>query len=143
MTDSQKVESMVGTKGQSELEALKAQIAALTARNQQLESANSGPITCKLGKRGGVSVYGLQRQPITLYAGQWTRFAAFLGAKDSNPVSAFIASKPTRTFSIADDFKEESDKKFLAEIRQGKHPHATITPDGETVKVVLAEKAAS
>ena len=32
---------------------------------------------CKVSPKGGVSVYGLQRMPVTLYASQWERLLDF------------------------------------------------------------------
>lgn len=32
----------------------------------------------KVGAKGGISVYGLQRFPVTLYAGQWRQLAAMM-----------------------------------------------------------------
>ncbi len=36
-----------------------------------------GQLYCKVSLKGAVSVYGLQRMPVTLYAGQWERLLAF------------------------------------------------------------------
>jgi hypothetical protein len=49
-------------------EELKAQIAALESKKQ-----SGGSITFKVGDKGGVSVYGLGRFPVTLYYEQWVR----------------------------------------------------------------------
>jgi hypothetical protein len=49
-------------------EALKAQVAQLEA---QLKA--KGRLSFKVTEKGAVSVYGLQRFPVTLYAGQWER----------------------------------------------------------------------
>ncbi|MGD0655342.1 MAG: hypothetical protein ABSA16_13450 [Thermoguttaceae bacterium] len=40
----------------------------------------SGPLYCKIGEKGAVSVYGLNspRFPVTLYAAQWERLADFI-----------------------------------------------------------------
>jgi len=40
----------------------------------------SGPLFCKIGEKGAVSVYGLNspRFPVTLYAAQWERLAEFI-----------------------------------------------------------------
>jgi len=40
----------------------------------------SGPLFCKIGEKGAVSVYGLNspRFPVTLYAAQWERLADFI-----------------------------------------------------------------
>ena len=55
---------------------LRAEIAALKA---QLESRPAGKLTLKVGAKGGVSVFGINsRFPVTLYAAQWERLAAFM-----------------------------------------------------------------
>jgi hypothetical protein len=33
---------------------------------------------CKVSEKGALSVYGLQRMPVTLYAEQWDRLAKFM-----------------------------------------------------------------
>ena len=40
----------------------------------------SGPLFCKIGEKGAVSVYGLNspRFPVTLYAAQWERLAEYI-----------------------------------------------------------------
>ncbi len=49
----------------------------LKARLEQLESREkkrrSGELEFKVGEKGGVSVYGLGRFPVTLYYEQWIR----------------------------------------------------------------------
>ena len=54
---------------QSEVERLKAENAALKAQ------AARG-ISIKVSEKGGVSVYGLGRFPVTLYKEQWTKLLA-------------------------------------------------------------------
>jgi hypothetical protein len=56
----------------------------LKARLSQLEKQvetrkRSGTLDFKVGEKGGVSVYGLGRFPVTLYYEQWNRL---LGAAD-------------------------------------------------------------
>ncbi len=51
---------------QAELERLRAENAALKGR------ASRGA-TLKVSEKGGVSVYGLGRFPVTLYQEQWTK----------------------------------------------------------------------
>ena len=34
---------------------------------------------CKVSQKGALSVYGLQRMPVTLYVEQWERLLAFAG----------------------------------------------------------------
>ena len=36
-----------------------------------------GNLYCKVSEKGAVSVYGLQRMPVTLYVEQWTRLLDF------------------------------------------------------------------
>jgi hypothetical protein len=68
-------------------EELQAQIAELQAQNDALkaEKAKRQTVSCKVGNKGGVSVYGLGRFPVTLYASQWERLMAA-----SDNIKAFI-----------------------------------------------------
>jgi hypothetical protein len=36
-----------------------------------------GALYCKVSEKGAISVYGLQRMPVTLYVEQWTRLLEF------------------------------------------------------------------
>jgi hypothetical protein len=49
-------------------EELKAQLAALEAKQQR-----TGSMSFKVSDKGGVSVYGLGRFPVTLYYDQWLK----------------------------------------------------------------------
>ncbi len=51
-------------------EELMARIAEL---EKQVEAKKSGKLQFKVGEKGGVSVYGLGRFPVTLYYEQWAR----------------------------------------------------------------------
>ena len=51
-------------------EELMAKIAEL---EKWAEARKSGKLEFKIGEKGGVSVYGLGRFPVTLYYEQWTR----------------------------------------------------------------------
>ena len=42
-----------------------------------LEVARRGTLYCKVSQKGAVSLYGLQRMPVTLYVEQWQRLLAF------------------------------------------------------------------
>ena len=53
-----------------------AMIAKLKAENEALKSAPARRLTCKVSDKGALSVYGLGRFPVTLYAGQWERLFA-------------------------------------------------------------------
>jgi hypothetical protein len=41
------------------------------------ETPRRGALYCKVSAKGGVSLYGLQRMPVTLYVEQWERLLAF------------------------------------------------------------------
>lgn len=55
-------------------EDLKAEIERLRLENERLK--NERRISLKVSEKGGVSVYGLGRFPVTLYKGQWTKLLA-------------------------------------------------------------------
>ncbi len=40
---------------------------------EDAEQSKRGQLYCKVSEKGGVSVYGLQRMPVTLYVEQWLR----------------------------------------------------------------------
>lgn len=44
---------------------------------QALAERERHALQCRISQRGAVSVYGLQRFPVTLYADQWRRLLAF------------------------------------------------------------------
>ncbi len=45
----------------------------LRAENERLKRTASRGVTLKVSEKGGVSVYGLGRFPVTLYKEQWTK----------------------------------------------------------------------
>ena len=47
--------------------------ARLTELEKQAGTRRSGKLEFKVGEKGGVSVYGLGRFPVTLYYEQWIR----------------------------------------------------------------------
>ena len=57
----------------SEAEDLKAELERLRAENEQLKSQRGRAVSLKVSEKGGVSVYGLGRFPITLYKEQWAK----------------------------------------------------------------------
>ena len=64
---------------QTELERLRAENAALKARG-------SKGVSLKVSEKGGVSVYGLGRFPVTLYKEQWAKLLDM-----ANDIRGFIA----------------------------------------------------
>ena len=59
-------------------EDLKAELERLKAENERLkgERAGRGTTSLRVSEKGGVSVYGLGRFPVTLYKEQWTKLLA-------------------------------------------------------------------
>ncbi|MBM4256505.1 MAG: hypothetical protein FJ147_11505 [Deltaproteobacteria bacterium] len=54
-------------------EDLRAELEKLKAENAALKSRSSKGISLKVSEKGGVSVYGLGRFPVTLYKEQWSK----------------------------------------------------------------------
>lgn len=46
---------------------------------EELETTKRSTLYCKVSQKGGMSLYGLQRMPVTLYVEQWERLLAFSG----------------------------------------------------------------
>ena len=55
---------------------LRAELQRLKAENEQLKSQRGRSVSLKVSEKGGLSVYGLGRFPVTLYKEQWTRLLA-------------------------------------------------------------------
>jgi len=43
----------------------------------EAEQQKRGSLYCKVSQKGAISVYGLQRMPVTLYVEQWERLLDF------------------------------------------------------------------
>jgi len=52
---------------------LKVELERLKAENEALKNRSSKAVSMKVSEKGGVSVYGLGRFPVTLYKEQWIR----------------------------------------------------------------------
>jgi len=71
-------------------EDLKTELERLRAENERLKSQRTRGISLRVSEKGGVSVYGLGRFPVTLYKEQWAKLLdmaddirAFIKAHDS------------------------------------------------------------
>ncbi len=52
---------------------MKAELERLRAENSRLKQRGSKGVSMKVSEKGGVSVYGLGRFPVTLYKEQWEK----------------------------------------------------------------------
>ena len=52
---------------------MKEELERLRAENERLKKRSSRGVTMKVSEKGGLSVYGLGRFPVTLYKEQWIR----------------------------------------------------------------------
>ena len=43
----------------------------------EIAQQKQGTLYCKVSQKGAISVYGLQRMPVTLYVEQWERLLGF------------------------------------------------------------------
>jgi hypothetical protein len=66
-------------------EDLKIELERLKAENERLKSQRGRSVTLKVSEKGGVSVYGLGRFPVTLYKEQWSKVLAM-----ADEIRAFI-----------------------------------------------------
>lgn len=69
---------------------MKAELERLRAENQALKKTSSRGLSLKVSEKGGLSVYGLGRFPVTLYKEQWNKLLdmaedirAFIQANES------------------------------------------------------------
>lgn len=54
-------------------DAVQAELERLRKENAALKAQSARGVSLKVSEKGGVSVYGLGRFPVTLYKEQWTR----------------------------------------------------------------------
>ena len=52
---------------------LRAELEKLKAENEALKSRGAKGVSMKVSEKGGVSIYGLGRFPVTLYQEQWLK----------------------------------------------------------------------
>ena len=94
-------------------EDLKAEIERLRAENESLKKPARGQISLKVSEKGGLSVYGLGRFPVTLYLEQWEKLLGladdirrfirdnYAALKKGVIVPTFDAMTPMRTPSLS------------------------------------------
>lgn len=70
---------------------LRAELERVKAENQALKVRRDQRISMKVSEKGGVSVYGLGRFPVTLYQEQWLKLLDM-----ANDIRAFIKENEPR-----------------------------------------------
>jgi hypothetical protein len=70
---------------------LKAELEKLRNENAALKKGAATGVTMKVSEKGGVSIYGMGRFPVTLYKEQWLKL---LGMSDD--IRAFIAANEAK-----------------------------------------------
>ena len=60
-------------------DALQAEVERLKAENAALKAQSTRGVSIKVSEKGGVSVYGLGRFPVTLYKEQWAKLLDIAG----------------------------------------------------------------
>ena len=72
-------------------EDMQAELERLRAENEALKAKTKGTTSMRVSEKGGVSVYGLGRFPVTLYKEQWLKLLAL-----AEEIKKFIAENESR-----------------------------------------------
>jgi hypothetical protein len=80
-------------------EDMKTELDRLRAENERLKQKGGGrPTSLKVSEKGGVSVYGLGRFPVTLYKEQWGKLLDM-----ADDIRAFIKENGSKLKTKGDD----------------------------------------
>ena len=78
---------------------MKAELERLRAENATLKQKSTGrAVSMKVSEKGGVSVYGLGRFPVTLYKEQWIKLLAM-----ADDIRGFITENESKLKSKGDE----------------------------------------
>jgi hypothetical protein len=69
----------------------KAELERLRAENARLKQRGARSVSMKVSEKGGVSIYGLGRFPVTLYKEQWVKLLDM-----ADDIRAFIQENETK-----------------------------------------------
>ena len=78
-------------------EDLKAELEKLRAENERLKKGTPRGTSLKVSEKGGLSVYGLGRFPVTLYKEQWVKLLAM-----ADDIRAFLKEHDAELKTKAD-----------------------------------------
>ena len=115
----------------AELEAMQAELKALkaTVKNQ---------VRMKVSAKGGISIYGLQRMPVTLYAGQWERIIDMCKSGD---LGTFISDNEailTRKESKVESAPVVAKSKKVAKAKKVKTSEGPTAADLAAIEAISA-----
>jgi hypothetical protein len=79
-------------------EELKAELERLRAENDRLKKRTDRATSLRVSEKGGVSVYGMGRFPVTLYKEQWLKLLDM-----ADEIRAFIKENEGRLKAKGDD----------------------------------------
>jgi hypothetical protein len=79
-------------------EDLKSELERLKSENERLKQRGSRATSLKVSEKGGVSVYGLGRFPVTLYKEQWAKLLEM-----ADDIRAFIKENDAKLKTKGDE----------------------------------------
>jgi hypothetical protein len=79
-------------------EDVKAELERLRAENAKLKQRSGRSVSLKVSEKGGVSVYGLGRFPVTLYKEQWAKLLEM-----ADEIREFIRENESKLKSKGDE----------------------------------------
>ena len=116
----------------AELEKMQAELKALKAKVKNTPRL-------KVSQKGAISVYGLQRMPVTLYAGQWERIMQLV---ESGVFSDFIAQNE-KTLTRKDEAKPATKTVAMGKAAKSKTTKKTKSgPTKADLAAIEADRAA-
>jgi len=80
---------------------MQAELERLRAENAALKTRSAKAVTLKVSEKGGVSVYGLGRFPVTLYKEQWLKLLDM-----TDDIRTFISVHESELKAKEDKLKE-------------------------------------
>jgi hypothetical protein len=84
---------------------LQAELERLKSENERLKAQQASRVSLKVSQKGGVSLYGLGRFPVTLYKEQWAKLLDM-----ADEIRAFIREHDTELKAKPDPARSERKK---------------------------------
>lgn len=79
---------------------MKAELDRRRAENERLKQRDGRAISMKVSEKGGLSLYGLGRFPVTLYEEQWVKLLDM-----ADDIRAFVKGNESKLKSKGDDYR--------------------------------------